>query len=127
MRSVYVPVLLAGCFQPPDLPPFLDEVPIVAQPFTPCAPEDEDVRVACVIDGDTVDLGACGDDVGERVRLLGIDAPETSEPAECFADEAKEFLLQLIEGETLTMSHDRTCTGAFGRTLGYLWLRDDAP
>ena len=36
------------------------------------------------------------------------------------------FLRNLVEGESLTLSHDRTCQDAFGRTLGYLWLRGNA-
>ena len=129
MRSLWILLLpVTGCFEPLDLPPF-GGVPLEGRPYTPCAPESEDVRVACVIDGDTLDLDACGDDVGQRVRLLGIDAPETEKPgvpAECFANEAARFVAELLEGESITLSHDRTCTGAFGRTLGYLWLRGDA-
>jgi endonuclease YncB( thermonuclease family) len=65
-----------------------------------CAPERE-ALVACTLDGDTLDLLSCGGDA-ERVRLLGIDAPEIahgSDPADCYGPEA-----------------------ADGRTLAYLWI-----
>ena len=92
-----------------------------------CAPNRE-ARVACVIDGDTVDVDACGDEVGERIRLLGIDAPETAKedaPAECWANEAREELRRLVDSRTVTLTFDSECTGAFGRTLAYVWLSDD--
>ena len=128
MRAGWLWVAGFGCVSDIGLPP-PEEPPIVGRPFVPCDNEDDGARVACVIDGDTLDLGVCGEPAGERVRLLGIDAPETEkpdEPAECFAEEASAFLRDLLEGQTLTMSHDRNCVGYFGRTLGYLWLRGDA-
>ena len=86
------------------------------------------MRVACVIDGDTLDLYDCGEDAGERIRFLGIDAPETEKPdapAECGADAAHEYVEDLLVGQDVTVSYDRTCTDIFGRTLAYLWLRGD--
>lgn len=116
----WLPILLLGCFNPPDLP-LVDEVPIV--PNDRCSASRE-AFVACVLDGDTFDVGQCGDD-GERIRMLGIDAPEVArspEPAECFADAAHEELQRLIEGRTVLLTFDQNCTGVFGRTLAYVWL-----
>ena len=70
MRSVWLIVLLIGCYDS-GLPPLVEEVPIVARPFTPCDNEDVGTRVACVIDGDTLDIRGCGEENGERIRLLG--------------------------------------------------------
>jgi endonuclease YncB( thermonuclease family) len=117
---------MLGCYQPPGLP-LLDEVPLVPKPFEPCAADDE-VFVACVIDGDTFDHAVCGDEVGVRVRMLGIDAPETEkpgEPAECWADEATDFLRAAIEGQEVWLTFDRDCVGLFDRTLAYVWLVGD--
>lgn len=116
---------LAACYAPPSLPPF-DGVPLESRPFEPCAVEQSHVLVGCVIDGDTFDVGNCG---GERVRMLGIDAPETEGPdgvPECFAEEATRWLAVHIDGERVSLSFDRDCTGSFGRTLAYVWLRGDA-
>lgn len=113
--------VLAACYDiPPDLE-FIDEVPIVASDRCSSARE---AFVACVIDGDTFDVGECGDG-GERIRMLGIDAPETAKPdapAECWADQATDELRRKIEGRTVFLTFDADCTGVFGRTLAYTWL-----
>lgn len=71
------PVLLlaAGCYQIPDaIPPGRPDVPMV--PDGACDTQREGIA-ACTIDGDTFDLGTCGQNFGgERFRLLGINAPE---------------------------------------------------
>jgi endonuclease YncB( thermonuclease family) len=120
-----VPWFLLACYTPPDLPPF-GEVPIVAAPPEGCRDDDE-VYVACTVDGDTFDLTSCGE--GERVRMLGVDAPETEKPgqvADCYANEAWDWLTGVLTGEEVTVSFDRTCTDIYDRTLAYVWLRDDA-
>ncbi len=115
--------LLASCYQPPSLP-LIPDVPVEARPFLPCRGEDEGVVVACIVDGDTLDLGACG--AQDRVRLLGIDAPELSPEPECWAEEATAFLQSWLQGLEVTASYDRSCTDPFGRALAYLWIRGDA-
>jgi micrococcal nuclease len=119
-------LLLTACYEPPTLPPF-EGVPIVAAPGEGCRPELEDVDVICTIDGDTFDVGLCGDG-GERFRMLGIDTPETEKPGQpgmCFAEEAFAFLTSVIAGQEVTITFDRTCTDVYGRSLGYVWARDD--
>jgi len=120
MRLFAPLLLLAGCYSPPTLP-LVDEVPIVAS--NRCASAREAI-VACVIDGDTFDVGQCGEG-GERIRMLGIDAPEIAhppEPTECWADNAHEELRRKIEGRTVFLTFDKDCVGVFGRTLAYVWL-----
>jgi micrococcal nuclease len=117
-----VSALLVGCVDRPVLPT-LDEVPIVASDR--CA-EPREAVVACVIDGDTVDLDVCGQ--GERVRLLGIDAPEIEhppDPAECWGDEADAALAARLTGRRVLLTFDRRCEGVFGRTLAYVWDLDE--
>lgn len=116
---------LCACYDPPALPPHRP-VPIVPAPAEACRPTDE-VVVACTVDGDTFDAGVCREG-GERFRLLGIDAPETEKPgapADCFAGEAWAWLTDRIEGQEVTVSFDRACTDAFGRSLAYVWLRGE--
>ena len=84
--------------------------------------------VVRVVDGDTLDVDA--PDNGQeytRVRLLGIDTPETkgvAEPA-YFGPEAAAFTTELVEGEevTLFLPVDRT-RGYYGRLLAYVKLPD---
>jgi len=128
MRSL-VPLLLFACVDP-DLPS-RDGAPIEAS--RACAP-DRPARVACVIDGDTVDLGGCGAFNEERVRLLGIDAPELASggrPTECFGDEATDVLRALVDRRDVRLEFERGCIDPFGRTLAWLHtpdpLRPDAP
>ena len=84
-------------------------------------------KVIRVIDGDTVDVDV---DLGfgiwqknERVRIMGIDTPEsrTRDLEEKFYGlESKKYLVDLLENETVTLvSHDK---GKFGRILGELFL-----
>ncbi len=115
-----------GCFNPPDLP-LLDEIPVSA-PSGQCAPA-KDVDIACVLDGDTFDFGGCGEGVGERVRMLGVDAPEIahndSEIPECFGDESHEELSRILSGREVRLTFDESCEDIYQRTLAYVWLVGD--
>jgi len=88
-----------------------------------------DVKVLKVIDGDTVDVDI---DLGfgiiltdERVRIMGIDTPEsrTSGKVEkLFGLAAKDRLKELLGEETVLITHDdkngEDMKGKFGRVLG---------
>ena len=53
-----------------------------------------------VVDGDTILLNN-----GERVRLIGVDTPETKhpkKPVEYFGKEASAFTKKMVEGEVVT-------------------------
>src|SRR5690349_12655892 len=55
----------------------------------PATPGSSTVQVAEVVDGDTIEVRF--DDRTEKVRLLGIDTPETKDPrtpVQCFGPEA---------------------------------------
>jgi endonuclease YncB( thermonuclease family) len=115
----------AGCYDPPEFP-LITTVPIEAAPGSSCV-DDPDTVVACTVDGDTLDAVACGADVGLRVRLLGIDAPELDHGsgAECGADAAHAELTRLVAARPVTLSFDLTCTDVYDRTLAYVYLMDD--
>jgi len=80
--------------------------------------------VTRVIDGDTLVL-----DGGEKVRLIGVDTPETvhpNKPVERFGREASAFTRRMAEGRTVQIESDAQ-SGArdrYGRTLAYVWLPD---
>lgn len=112
--------LLTGCKGIEDL------VPIIA-PTQACA-SSRDETVACTLDGDTFDVGACGDDVGERIRLLGVAAPEIAHdpnPAECWGDESWAWLDERVTGRTVTLEFDAECTDLYGRTLAWIFVTGD--
>lgn len=76
------------------------------------------VIVTRVIDGDTVQVSIA--DTIEKVRIVGIDAPEKN-PKECFADEASARLTQLILGRSVVLQAKLTeDRDAFGRLLRYV-------
>ena len=76
-----------------------------------------------VVDGDTVDAQLTDGRV-VRVRLIGIDAPETGD---CARDQATGYMEQLILGRNVTLVSDPTqdAVDQFGRSLFYV-DRDDA-
>src|SRR6056300_287258 len=70
------------------------------------------VFVENVIDGDTF-IGQ-GADVEERVRIIGVDTPETSS-GDCYAQEAKSFLINQIFGRWVWLTFDRNCYDVYDR------------
>jgi micrococcal nuclease len=78
--------------------------------------------VAEVRDGDTVVL-----DTGQKVRLLGIDAPELEregQPADFLAHKAKRFLTDLAQGKRVRLEYDKVRYDRYGRVLAFLFLMD---
>ncbi|RMF13123.1 MAG: hypothetical protein D6761_11710 [Candidatus Dadabacteria bacterium] len=77
------------------------------------------VKVARVIDGDTIQL-----EDGTIVRYLGIDAPE-SEVAwrkGAFGYEAYASNKALVEGQEVLLEQDREVSDSRGRTLAWVWI-----
>ena len=84
-------------------------------------------KVLYVIDGDTVDVAVDGKK--QRVRLLGIDAPEMgfeNKKEMCFAGESRNKLLDFIDGNTVSIASDSTQQDrdAYNRILRYMYLPD---
>ena len=77
-----------------------------------------------IVDGDTVDI--VDDARGRlRVRLLGIDTPETKKPnftVGCWGPEASAFATDTLLGQRVALIPDPTQdrTDRYGRTLAYL-------
>ena len=82
--------------------------------------------VAAVVDGDTIDVRF--GDRPERIRLIGIDTPETKKPdspVECFGPEATAFLEGLLPvGTSVRVERDVVGRDDYGRLLGYVHLTD---
>lgn len=96
-----------------------------------CAPA-RNVAAVCVLDGDTFDLETCGIEVDgdadvERIRMLGIQAPELahSEEAECYGQEAADYLSMILRGRSVRLEFDAECTGVYGRTLAWVFIQAD--
>ena len=85
-------------------------------------------KILRVVDGDTIDVDI---DLGfgiwmhkERVRLLGIDTPESRTrdlEEKKYGLAAKEFLTKWVTSGGLTIKTTKDARGKFGRILGELW------
>ena len=83
-------------------------------PRTPVRPTTECV-VTHITDGDTLDCRNVG-----RVRLIGIDAPETNQkPFGAASTTALKTLLPV--GTRAQLEYDVEAHDQYGRTLGYVW------
>ncbi|MCU1355545.1 MAG: nuclease (SNase domain protein) [Acidimicrobiales bacterium] len=86
------------------------------------------MTVQHVVDGDTADLETPAGDV-ERVRLLGIDTPETvkpNTPVQCFGPEASARAKALLPaGTEVVVQRDAEARDRYGRLLAYVWRRRD--
>jgi micrococcal nuclease len=86
---------------------------------------DNSYQVVSVIDGDTVDVNIEGK--VERLRLIGIDTPETVDPrkeVQCFGKEASNKAKELLEGQFIFLESDDTQgeRDKYRRLLRYIFL-----
>jgi endonuclease YncB( thermonuclease family) len=83
------------------------------------------VKVQRVVDGDTFVATVGGR--RERVRVIGVDTPESvdpNRPDEPFGKEASDFAKHYLDGETVRLAGDAEPRDRYGRILAYVWLRD---
>ena len=87
-------------------------------------PPGLDTVVGRVVDGDTIVAAT------RRVRLIGVDAPETKDPRRpvgCFGKEASAFLTSLLpRGTAVRLVGDVEQEDRYGRVLAYVYRRADA-
>src|SRR5688572_17067807 len=95
--------------------------------------------VTRIVDGDTIVVevsdrtrgpGAGRAAVGEeyKVRLIGIDTPESVDPrspVECFGKEASAATEALLAGADVRLVKDVSETDRFGRLVRYVYLEDE--
>jgi len=87
-----------------------------------------DGAVTRVVDGDTIDVALDSGRI-ERVRLIGIDTPETVDPrkpVQCFGQEASAHAKELLDGQTVFVELDSSQgdRDRYGRLLAYISLND---
>jgi len=87
-------------------------IPLFSQQARPALTQATVVRV---IDGDTFELSG-----GERVRLIGVDAPELGRPG---SNEATQFVRERVEGRTVWLEADGADRDRHGRLRRYVWLQ----
>jgi micrococcal nuclease len=83
-------------------------------------------EVLRVVDGDTIEVSLDG--VKEKIRLIGIDTPETVHPdAERnvpYGKIASAFTKEKLDGQTVGLELDVQERDQYGRLLAYVWLGD---
>jgi micrococcal nuclease len=80
-------------------------------------------QVRRVVDGDTILLTS-----GERVRLIGIDTPESVKPGtpvQCFARRASAFTHALLDGAAVRLVPGAERRDRYGRLLAYVYRARD--
>jgi len=83
--------------------------------------------VVKVVDGDTIDVKINGRK--ERIRLIGVDTPETVDPrksVQCFGKEASSNTKKLLTGKYVYLENDILSgdRGKYNRLLRYIFLED---
>jgi len=103
---------------------------VLAAPFAvlllfgtvPSAQQSPLLLVTRVVDGDTIDVEHIG-----RIRLIGVDTPETVDPrkpVQYFGREASDFLKGLVGGKGVRLEYDQQRRDVYNRTLAYVYLAD---
>lgn len=81
------------------------------------------VEVIRVVDGDTIEAKI--GQVNEKIRLIGVDTPETkhpSKPVEYYGKEASNYTASKLSGKTIYLELDVQTRDKYGRMLAYVWL-----
>ncbi len=84
------------------------------------ATDSAKIVVSHVTDGDTIRIQS-----GEKVRLIGIDTPETVDPRRavgCFGKQASEFTTTELLNQEVVLEKDVSETDKYGRLLRYVWV-----
>lgn len=89
----------------------------------------DEYQIVNVVDGDTVDIWMNGEEI--RIRLLGVDTPETvrpGSPVECFGKESSKYTEESLLGEIVSIETDPTQAeyDRYGRLLAYIYLDGDS-
>jgi endonuclease YncB( thermonuclease family) len=99
------------------------EIEMLAITHTYVAEEPEEIQnynmtVTEVIDGDTFYLGN-----GDKIRMLGINTPESGKP---YSQEATEFLTSMLMGKEVTLVNDskNDDSDSYGRLLSHVYIND---
>jgi len=85
-------------------------------------------EVTKVVDGDTLEILKYGKT--EKVRLIGVDTPETLDPrkpVQCFGKEASAKTKGLLTGKSVRLEFDSIVgeKDKYGRLLAYVWNENE--
>jgi micrococcal nuclease len=85
--------------------------------------------VEYVVDGDTIAVNMDGHE--EKVRLIGLDTPETKKPnspVECYGQEASAYAHKIMDNQSVRLAADpiNTNRDRYDRLLRYVYLKTGA-
>ncbi len=82
------------------------------------------VRVTRIVDGDTIYV-RFSSGLEEKVRLIGVNAPEINHPTkgeEPFGVESAEYTYNMLDNMIVWLEFDEGERDQYGRMLAYLWM-----
>jgi len=116
MVLVLIPSIGPNYPQPPDF--------VLPTPIARAVSSNQPMQAVVngVVNGDTLDV-QIDENTIERVRLLGLDAPE---PGMCFGDRSAQGTIDLLQGQQVRLEADSTLPNRdkFGRLSRYVRLMD---
>lgn len=77
----------------------------------------KEVKVSRTVDGDTIQLTD-----GIKVRLIGVNSPESTAKIERYGKEASNYTKSNLTGKTVYLEKDVSETDQYGRLLRYIWI-----
>ncbi len=133
-------ILIIFPFTARDLPYINTVDGVVGQAINDKKLRTDFYKVLRVVDGDTIEIEYQNDIKNidgqiesniekKKVRLIGINSPESVDPrrpVQCFGKEASAYLKSLIEGEIVQLQYDDTQdkVDKYGRILAYIYMED---
>ncbi|MBX5318135.1 thermonuclease NucI [Staphylococcus caprae] len=83
------------------------------------------VYVERVVDGDTFVANKDGKEI--KVRMIGMDTPETvkpNTPVQPYGKEASNYSQKALTHQNVYLEYDKEKNDRYGRTLAYVWIND---
>ncbi|WP_082882565.1 thermonuclease family protein [Paenibacillus swuensis] len=115
-------LVVSGCGVPVSGPPA--EVTEILAAYPELEGHEYSIeQVKRMVDGDTLET-----DSGHKVRLIGVNTPETvkpNSPIETYGKEASAFSKKRLTGKTVVLFEDTGNTDRYGRWLRYLFVQGD--
>ncbi|RJQ37706.1 hypothetical protein C4559_03150 [Candidatus Microgenomates bacterium] len=74
----------------------------------------KEILVVKILDGDTIETKE-----GEKIRYIGINAPETGQPK---SKEATDFNNKMVLGKSISLEFDVQTKDRYGRSLAYVFI-----
>lgn len=84
----------------------------------------DNAEVIRIVDGDTI-VVEMKDNPKQKVRLIGIDTPETKhpkKPVQYFGKEATEYTKKHLLGKNVRLTYDQVKYDKYNRLLAFVWI-----